>query len=101
MNFIPMFLFFLETYHAIAHYCVLFRVRMLPKRDLVRVKYYFLFDMLTVLSSVVYTQQLWWLAIVQNLQHAYFFLTWNKSDYCIRVNNFNSTIIFVFYWLSS
>ena len=76
----------LEIYHAFSHICILFRLRMLPKKDLVRVKVYFLVDLLTVASSAMYTGKMLWLAALQNAQHLFFYFTWNKNWYCIRVS---------------
>ncbi|XP_074661938.1 uncharacterized protein LOC141914597 [Tubulanus polymorphus] len=85
------FLFFLEAYHAIGHAAVMFRIRMLPRKDLVRVRYYFLFDTLTVfVTAFCYTGKLRWLAILQMCQHLYFFFTWNISWYTRRVISWSS-----------
>ncbi|CAH1798824.1 unnamed protein product [Owenia fusiformis] len=80
-NAIAAFLFFLEVYHIVGHALILFRIRLLPRKDLVRVRYYFLIDALTVfVTSFVYTGRLRWLALLQNAQHIYFFITWNSPN---------------------
>ena len=87
-HFIAVFLFFLESYHIIGHSAILFRLRMLPRKDLVRIKYYFLLDTLTVFTvSFLYTQQLRWLAALQMCQHLFFFFTWNKNKYTRKVSH--------------
>ncbi|XP_053396498.1 uncharacterized protein LOC128546064 [Mercenaria mercenaria] len=73
-------LFTLEWFHIWGHTLILFRVRLLPRKDLVRIRYYFLFDMLTVFSSsILFTGKLRWLAVLQMIQHSYYFIFWDKS----------------------
>ena len=85
-NVLATFLFILECYHFIWHVCVLFRVRLLPRKDLVRIRYYFLLDTLTVFTvCFLYTGKLRWLAAVQMVQHLFFFFTWNKQSFTNKV----------------
>lgn len=89
-DYLAVFLLGFEVYHAISHACVLFRMRLLPKRDLVRLRWYFLVDLLTVTASAMYTGRFLWLAALQNLQHVFFFITWNTGNYCIKVIDWSS-----------
>jgi len=91
MDIIGSILFFLESYHFVSHFLVLFRIRLLPARDLRKVGYYFLIDTTTVfVSSFLYTGELRWLATIQIIQHLFFFLTWNKHSYTIKVMEWSS-----------
>ena len=84
---IATFLFTLECYHFIGHVCVLFRVRLLPRKDVVKIRYYFLFDTLTVFAvCFLFTGALKWLAALQMMQHLFFFITWNRQSYTNKVN---------------
>lgn len=86
VNVLATLLFTLELYHVVGHVCVLFRVRLLPRRDLVRIRYYFLFDTLTVFTvCFLYTGRLRWLAALQMMQHLYFFFTWNNQAFTNKV----------------
>ena len=88
------FMFALEVYHVIGHMCIVLRVRLLPKRDLVRVRLYFLFDTLTVaVSAFLFTGKLQWLAALQIVQHMFFFITWHTHPYTEKV------IIFIILYL--
>ena len=63
------FLFMLETYHVLTHFMVLFGLRMLPRKDLVRQRYYFFIDTFTIFSvNFLYLGQLRWLAAIQMIQ---------------------------------
>ena len=58
VNILATILFLLECYHFIGHVCVLFRVRLLPRKDVVRIRYYFLFDTFTVFTvCFLYTEK--------------------------------------------
>lgn len=84
-------LFFLELYHLFGHLSVLLRIRLLPRKDLRRVRFYFLIDLLTVAAvNYLYTQTRIWLAVLQNIQHLFFFLTWDKHPYCKKVITWSS-----------
>lgn len=92
-NFAAFFLFFLECYHICGHLNVLFRIRLLPRRDLVRIRFYFLFDLLTVFaSSFLFLHRLQWLAAVQIVQHLYYFMYWEKTAPAKKVHaqNYNN-----------
>merc|ERR1712221_7059 len=79
------FLFFAELYHIIGHSVILFGIRSLPLRDLERVGYYFAADLLTVAFSWVVTRKFALLVAVQQVQHLYYVLNWNKSYMAKRV----------------
>ncbi|KAL3882820.1 hypothetical protein ACJMK2_029126 [Sinanodonta woodiana] len=84
-------LFTLELYHAIGHTLVLFRIRMLPRKDLVRIRFYFLADALTVFSSsILFTGMYRWLAVAQIIQHMYYFLFWDKTYLAKKIINWSS-----------
>jgi len=85
-NTIAFLLFTIEWYHIWGHTLILFRVRMLPRKDLVRIRLYFLFDLLTVFcSSFLFTGRLRWLATLQIIQHFYYFFFWDKTGLAKRV----------------
>lgn len=80
-----------EVYHLIAHAVILFGFRALPRRDLVRIRMYFLFDALTVfISSFLLTGRLKWLAVLQILQHLFYFITWDKSYMAKKIIDWSS-----------
>lgn len=84
-----LFLFALEFYHVIGHILILTGMRALPRRDLVRQRYYFLVDALTVFtSSFLLTGRMKWLAVIQIIQHMFYFITWDKSYMAKRVRHF-------------
>lgn len=77
---IAFFLFGLEWFHIWGHCLILFRIRLLPRKDLVRIRLYFLIDAVTVFtSSIIFTGKLRWLAVIQIIQHMYYFLCWDKT----------------------
>lgn len=87
-TFAAVFLFFLECYHVCSHLNVLFRIRLLPRKDLVRIRFYFLFDLMTVFcSSFLFLQRLRWLAAIQIVQHMYYFLFWEKTKPAKKVGS--------------
>ncbi|CAL1532788.1 unnamed protein product [Lymnaea stagnalis] len=80
-----------ELYHLIAHAVILFGFRALPRKDLVRIRLYFLFDALTVfIASFVLTGRLKWLAVIQILQHLFYFITWDKSYMAKKIIDWSS-----------
>jgi len=85
------FLFMLETYHVLTHLMVLFGLRMLPRKDLVRQRLYFLFDTATIFSvNFLYLGNLRWLAVIQMIQHFSYIIWWDKADFCRRVISWSS-----------
>merc|ERR1712227_641575 len=79
------FLFFIELYHILGHSVILFGIRSLPYRDLQKVGYYYAIDLLTVALSWCLTQQFTLLVAIQQVQHIYYVLNWNKSHMAKRV----------------
>merc|ERR1712131_242782 len=77
-------LFFTELYHILGHSVILFGIRSLPLRDLEKVGYYFAIDLLTVALSWCLTQEYTLLVGVQQVQHIYYVLNWNKSHMAKR-----------------
>lgn len=79
-------LFGMESFHFIGHCLIMFRVRQLPRKDFVRLRFYFLVDPLSVfLSSFVVLGKLQWLTSIQLLQHLYYFLMWEQTDAAKKV----------------
>lgn len=75
----------------LGHLAVLLRVRLLPRRDLVRLRLYFLLDGLTSLvTAFCYTGRLRWLVALHVLQHLYYFCFWEKTTLAKRVVNWSS-----------
>lgn len=90
-NVLTVIAFSVEAYHIIGHCAVLFRVRLLPRKDLVRIRYYFLFDLLTVfVSSFVILGKLQWLAAIQMCQHMYYFLFWEQTAPAKKIISWSS-----------
>lgn len=88
---IAFILFTLEWYHIWGHTVILFRIRMLPRKDLVRIRIYFLIDMLTVFaSSILFTGKLRWLAVLQIIQHLYYYVYWDKTWLAKKIINWSS-----------
>ncbi|XP_076445711.1 uncharacterized protein LOC143283385 isoform X2 [Babylonia areolata] len=86
-----MFLFLVEAYHVLAHMAVLFRFRLLPRKDLVRVRYYFLVDGLTsFLTAFFYTGHLRWLVSIHVVQHLYYYFAWERTRLAKRIVNWSS-----------
>ena len=72
--------------------------RSLPYRDLERIGYYFAVDLITVALSWCLTQEYTILVGLQQIQHIYYVLNWNKSHMAKRGKIFIvllSVIIFV------
>lgn len=79
-------LFGMESFHFIGHCLIMFRVRQLPRKDFVRMRFYFIVDPLSVfLSSFVVLGKLQWLTSIQLLQHLYYFLMWEQTDAAKKV----------------
>ncbi|PVD28648.1 hypothetical protein C0Q70_11242 [Pomacea canaliculata] len=87
-NMVAMLLFVLEAYHVLGHTAVLFRIRMLPRRDLVRIRSYFLLDGFTTFVVAFFvTGRLQWLVLLHLVQHLYYYFTWEKSSFAKRVSS--------------
>ena len=71
-------LFTVELYHLVGHIVVLLGLRLLPRKDLVRQRLYFLTDLLSVHLSFWVHRRWWGLVLLQNIQHAFYFITWDK-----------------------
>ncbi|ESO85761.1 hypothetical protein LOTGIDRAFT_235727 [Lottia gigantea] len=90
-NFVASILFTLECYHIIGHLAILLRIRMLPRRDLVRIRLYFLVDALTVfITNFIYIGKLKWLATLQIIQHLFYFFTWDQSYLAKKIIDWSS-----------
>lgn len=88
---IALILFTVEWFHIWGHVVILFRVRLLPRKDLVRIRLYFLVDMATVFcSSILFTGKLRWLAVLQIIQHTYYFVFWDQTDLAKKIINWSS-----------
>lgn len=81
--------FFMECYHFMTHMFIMFRVRLLPRKDLVRSRYYFLIDTTCVfIVNFLLVDQLKPIAVLQIIQHLFYFITWEKSELCKKVKFF-------------
>jgi len=83
-------LFGLECYHFATHVMILCGWRMLPRKDLVKQRIYFLIDLICAASSYLIHRQFLWLIILQNIQHIFYFMTWEKSWLAKRVVSWSS-----------
>ena len=87
-NLAAMFLFLLEAYHVLGHLAVLCRLRLLPRKDLVRIRLYFLLDGLTSFTvAFLYTGRLRWLVSLHVIQHLYYYFFWEKTHWAKRVSS--------------
>lgn len=85
--------FLLESYHFATHTFVLFRVRLLPRKDLVRTRYYFLIDTTCVfIVNFILLQRLRPVAAVQIVQHLFYYITWEKSELSKKVIIYFATL---------
>lgn len=90
-NILTVVVFSVEAYHIVGHCVVLFRIRLLPRKDLVRIRYYFLFEVLTVfVSSFVILGKLQWFAAIQMCQHVYYFLFWEQTAPAKKIVSWSS-----------
>merc|ERR1712168_927851 len=65
--------------------------RTLPRKTLSKQKYYFLFDLITSFLSLVLHGRFWPVIVLQNIQHAFYFLTWpDRSWVTSRVLSWSS-----------
>ena len=91
------FLFFLECYHIIGHLNVFLRIRLLPRRDLLRIRVYFLSEALSICASSFLLlhreHKLLWPAALHIVQHLYYFLYWEKTAKAKKVINLEIIII--------
>ncbi|XP_037072880.1 uncharacterized protein LOC119093959 isoform X2 [Pollicipes pollicipes] len=91
MGWLPAVLFTAELYHCVVHVLVLIGWRLLPRKDLVRTRVYFLVDAFTVaLISYWVVPHLWWLGAIQNVQHFSYFFCWEKTWFAKRVVSWSS-----------
>lgn len=89
-NLCAVLLFLVESYHVLGHLSVLLRIRLLPRKDVVRIRYYFFIDGLSSFVTFVFTGQLRWLVTLHVLQHLYYFLFWEKSYWAKRIVDWSS-----------
>ena len=73
--------FCLEFYHFLTHVLVLAGWRMLPRKDLVKQRIYFLIDLVCAFAAYTIHRQFLVLIVLQNIQHAFYFFTWEKRSY--------------------
>merc|ERR1712107_144346 len=85
-------MFFFEFYHSLAHVTVLTGFRMLPRKDLVRAKLYFLID--AACAALAYSlhqaDYFYFILILQQRQHIFYYSTWDKSAAAKRVISWSS-----------
>merc|ERR1712110_1175635 len=86
------FAFFFELYHSIAHLSVLTGFRMLPRKDLVRAKQYFIID--EACAAIAYAlhqaPNFYFILILQQWQHIFYYSTWDQSAAAKRVISWSS-----------
>merc|ERR1712029_844171 len=84
--------FFFELYHSLAHLTVLTGYRMLPRKDLVRAKQYFIID--AACAAIAYAihqaDYFYFILILQQWQHIFYYSTWDKSAAAKRVISWSS-----------
>merc|ERR1712112_558083 len=81
-----------ELYHSLGHLTVLTGYRMLPRKDLVATRYYFLLDAAGAAVAFAVHQVAWFypILILQQWQHIFYFSTWDKSAAAKRVISWSS-----------
>merc|ERR1712066_257911 len=86
------FSFFTEFYHSVTHLTVLTGYRMLPRKDLVRARVYFLIDAAcaALAFSLHRAQYFYPLLILQQWQHIFYYSTWDVSGAAKRVISWSS-----------
>jgi len=86
------FAFFFELYHSVAHLTVLTGYRLLPRKDLVRAKQYFIID--AACAAIAYSlhqaEYFYFILILQQWQHIFYYSTWDKSAAAKRVISWSS-----------
>merc|ERR1711872_1167893 len=77
---------------SFGHLTVLTGYRMLPRKDLVATRYYFLFDAAgaAIAYFVHHVQWFYPILIIQQWQHIFYFSTWDKSAAAKRVISWSS-----------
>ena len=85
-------LYLLEGYNAVAHFLVLTGWRRLPRKDLVKVRYYFLADAaVTAIAFCLHQNSIFLpFLLLQQWQHAAYFFTWDESASAKRVISWSS-----------
>lgn len=79
------FFFFTEMYHIIGHAVILFGIRTIPLRDLEKIGAYFVTDLLSVTFSWLIHGQFSTIVAIQQVQHIFYIVTWNKGYMAKRV----------------
>ena len=82
-------IFFLEVYHFLTHVLVLFGIRLLPRKDLVKQRVYFMIDLVCANISYWIHGRFLLLIGLQNLQHLFYFFTWEQR-YLIFLMSFRA-----------
>merc|ERR1712142_1315860 len=90
MGMIVSILFTLEFFHFLTHVMVLSGWRMLPRRILAKQRIYFMVDLVCVAASYLIHRKYLPFILLQNLQHLYYFFTWEKSGPSKRVVSWSS-----------
>lgn len=94
--FVALLLCISECFHAFGHMNVFFWIRPLPRRDVVRIRFYFLFETLSeFVSSYLFSQRLQWLTTISIVVHGYNVLNWDKTPSIKKVNDQRERVHFV------
>merc|ERR1711973_329615 len=85
-------MFVVEAYHALAHWLVLVGWKMLPRKDLVSTRYYFLIDCgSAALAFLLHRNEFMFpFFILQQWQHIFYYSTWDRSNAAKRVISWSS-----------
>merc|ERR1719295_1093481 len=85
-------MFVVEAYHALAHWLVLVGWKMLPRKDLVSTRYYFLIDCGSAALAFLLHRNEFMLPffILQQWQHIFYYSTWDQSNAAKRVISWSS-----------
>ncbi|XP_062611067.1 uncharacterized protein LOC134272906 [Saccostrea cucullata] len=90
-NVAALVLFFVECYHVCGHLSIAFRIRMLPRKDLYRIRFYILLDPVSgILTTFVFLQRIQWLSVLHFLQQLYYFLFWEKTRHAKKILSWSS-----------
>ena len=86
-------LFSMEIIHVLAHSIVLTRVRLAPKKVLVKNRTYFILDLTSALVTALilrHSTEYMGFVFIHSLLHLYYVFTWNKSFYTKKIISWSS-----------
>lgn len=83
-------LFVSEVFNAWAHFAVLFRIRLLPRADMSAKRYYFLMEMAIMLATLLFTENLSLLVVINIVLHSYYVTFWETTHFAKKIVTWSS-----------